>query len=218
MVVLRAAPARVILGVAQIVLNVADLDAAAAPLLAAGCEETFSVVALPNHPAKRSMQSQERASLDMRHFSAPEGVAVELTRYGGAPPAGAIVYRRDGEGLALHAAEPAASEQFWSELGFAAVAPGRLENRAMLPAWRLAITLEPLEEPRRPTTVDAAGCVLVTMLTTDVDRELARLADTGLLLRSTAVWNEEIADRTPRVAMIEGPSGELIELLEAPRR
>jgi hypothetical protein len=209
----------VILGVAQIVHNVPDLDAAAAPLLAAGCEETFSAVELPNNGLKRPMQSCDRTSLDMRHYTPREGVAVELTRYAGPPPAGATVYRHEGADVTLRAAEPEASRRLWAHLGFTEGASGRLENRAMLPAWRLSFAIAPVEDrPSRPTTVDAHGCVLVTMLATDVERELARLAGTGLLLRSTAVWTEQLADRSPKVAMIEGPSGELVELLEARRR
>jgi hypothetical protein len=209
----------VILGVAQLVFNVPDLDAAAAPLVAAGCEETFRATRLPNHPHKRPVQSDERAALDMAHFTPPAGVAIELTRYEGAPPAGATVYRHEDGGVTLTACDPAASVGLWAELGFGESGPGRLENRAMLPAWRLAMAIEPAAGERRPrTTVDADGCVLVTLLTTDLDKELARLLDTGFLLRSTAAWTEQIADRSPTVAIVEGPSGELIELLQAPRR
>ncbi len=31
-------------------------------------------------------------------------------------------------------------------------------------------------------------------------------------------WDEEVDGRSLRVAMVEGPSGELIELLQLPRR
>lgn len=208
-----------ILGVAQIVVNVADLDGAAAPLLAAGFQESFRAIALPNHAHKRPVQSGDRETLDMAHLTPAGGVAIELTAYAGAPPAGATVYTLKDAELTLTASDPGASTRFWAQLGFAETAPGRLENRAMLPAWRLTITVEPATAERSPrTTVDADGCVLVTVLTTNVEQELARLLDTGFLLRSTAAWTEQIADRSPTVAIVEGPSGELVELLQAPKR
>ena len=45
----------------------------------------------------------------------------------------------------------------------------------------------------------------------------ARLEETGLLLRSTPSWLETAAGRSVAVAFVEGPSGELVELLEAHR-
>ena len=67
------------------------------------------------------------------------------------------------------------------------------------------------------TTLDADGGVLVTMLATALDDELARLCGSGLLSRWTDPWDEDVGGRTVRVAMLEGPSGELVELLQVAR-
>jgi catechol 2,3-dioxygenase-like lactoylglutathione lyase family enzyme len=206
-----------IVGVAQVVLNVADLDRTCRPYLEAGWEETFRVERLPNHPAKAAMQAIERSALDMVHLTPREGLAVEVTRYGGAAPAGESVYEFDRR-VRVRAADPQRSRAFWHALGFSERGDGLLEANAMLPAWRLELELQATGGPRPNTSVDAAGCVLVTLLTTAIEPELERLRGTSLLLRFTPSWTEPIGTRTVVVAIIEGPSGELVELLEAPRR
>lgn len=206
-----------IVGVAQIVLNAVDLDQTCRQYLNRGWNETFRVEALPNHPAKRTLQTAERSVLDMVHLTPPEGISVEVTRYGGAAPAGEIVYEFDGHVL-VRATEPERSHAFWHALGFAERGDGLLEIRALLPAWRLGVELRPYRGARPATSVDAEGCVLVTLLTTAIAPELARLQATGLLLRFTTSWTEQVGSRKAVVAIVEGPSGELVELLEAPRR
>lgn len=208
-----------ILGVAQVVFNVADLGAASADRLAAGWNETFRVEGLPNNRVKKPFQAAPREALDMVHLTPPAGTAVEFTCYAGAPPAGVAAYAYS-DGLAhLAAADAGASREFWQQLGFREDDDGVLATRAMHPSWQLRLAIEPSPDSERPeTSVDADGCVLVTVLTTRIEPELARLHDTGLLLRSTPSWTEQIADRATNVAIVEGPSGELVELLEAPRR
>jgi catechol 2,3-dioxygenase-like lactoylglutathione lyase family enzyme len=206
-----------IVGVAQIVLNVADLDQASAPYLADGWRETFRVQSIPNHAAKASLQATPRRALNMVHLTPPEGGAVELTCYEGAPPIGGTVYEVDDH-VRVHAAELERSHTFWLALGFSERADGLLEARAMLPGWRLAVELVRSDRVGPATSVDADGCVLVTVLTTAIEPELERLRGMGLLLRFTPSWTEQIGTRTATVAIVEGPSGELVELLQAPRR
>jgi len=153
----------------------------------------------------------------MVHLTPREGAAVELTRYEGAPPAGETVYEVDDH-VRVHAAELERSRAFWHALGFFQRADGLLEARAMLPGWRLALELVRSDRVGPATSVDADGCVLVTVLTTAIEPELERLRRTGLLLRFTPSWTEQIGTRTAVVAIVEGPSGELVELLQAPRR
>ena len=205
-----------ILGAAQVVLNVADLDQACRPYLDRGWQETFRVGQLPSHPAKRGMQAVERCALGIVHLTPPEGTAVELTCYRGAAPAGESVYELDRH-VKVSAAAPERSRGFWHALGFAKRDDGLLEMRALLPAWRLAVELQGVDGAPPATCVDADGCVLVTLLTTAIEPELARLRATGYLSRFTAPWTERLGSRTVVVAIVEGPSGELVELLQAPR-
>lgn len=206
-----------IVGVAQIVVNVPDLDQASAPYLADGWRETFRVETIPNHAAKASLQAAPRRALHMVHMTPPEGGAVELTCYEGVPPAGDTVYELDGH-VRVHAGDLERSRAFWHALGFAERADGLLEARALLPGWRLAVELVHSDRVRPVTSVDADGCVLVTVLTTAIEPELERLRRTGLLLRFTPSWTEQIGTRTAVVAILEGPSGELVEVLQAPRK
>ena len=203
-------------GVAQVVVNTADLDALCRSYVARGWKETFRADRLPNHPAKTPFQATERSALDMSHMTLAASTSVEVTRYVGGPPEGATVYELDEGGVRLRACEPRASRAFWGALGFSCQGGDVLEARAMLPAWQLRMALAPSDgEPPR-TSVDAEGCVLVTVLTTAIERELEQLAATGLLKRFTSAWEERVAGRTVTVAFVEGPSGELVELLEVP--
>jgi catechol 2,3-dioxygenase-like lactoylglutathione lyase family enzyme len=152
----------------------------------------------------------------MVHLTPREGTAVELTRYEGEPPAGDTVYEL-GDHVRVHASDMERSRAFWAALGFSPQPDGLLNARAMLPAWRLTLELVSSDGARRESTVDADGMVLVTVLTTAIEPELERLRGTGLLLRFTPSWTEQIGNRTVVVAIVEGPSGELVELLQAPR-
>ena len=99
-VVLRApVRARMILGVAQVVVNLDALEPAAPALAEAGYEEVFCEPALANHPGKRGLQAPGRETLAMTHFAAPGGgTAIELTAYEGAAPVGARRLRARARG------------------------------------------------------------------------------------------------------------------------
>lgn len=206
-----------IVGVAQLVLNVADLQAASERYVADGWTASFRCDAIPNHPLKRPLQASERSALDMVHLAKPGTRAVELTSYADGPPAGDTVYTPTREGVRIAACEAQASERFWSALGFARRPDGALDARAVLPAWRLSVVLDSVQGPRPQTSLDAAGWVLVTVLTTAIQADLERLTATGLLVQSAGPWDELIAERQTTVALVKGPSGELVELLQAPR-
>jgi hypothetical protein len=205
------------IGVAQVVVNAVDLDAMCRSYLAKGWKETFRAELLPNNPTKIPFQAIERRTLDMRHLTFDAKPAVEITHYIGHPPAGVTVYELDGTVVHLHACEPRASRAFWHALGFSNGGGNVLEARAMLPAWQLQIRLQPSSEERPHTSVDAEGCVLVTLLTTAIERDLEQLAATGLPRRFTPAWEEQLGSKMVTVAFIEGPSGELVELLQVAR-
>ena len=218
----------VLLGVAQVVVNVPDIAAAADRLEAAGYQRTFAA-AIPNHPAKRELQASRRERLDMVHLAAPSGgMALELTSYSDGEPQGAAAFELhlpERAGGRTRVVAPVAdrelSERFWcGQLGFTkASADGtNLTSPARRAEWALDVTLAEPSGPRRRTAVDADGCVLVTVLTSDIDGDAARLAQDVMTSRMAPPWDEEVDGRSLRVAMVEGPSGELIELLQLPRR
>lgn len=206
-----------IVGVAQLVLNVPDLEAEVRAHTDVGWTISFRSEGLPNHPSKRAFQAASRTTLDMVHLVKRGSTAIEITRYAGAPTAGTTVYELAGDRVRVVAKEPQASSSFWAALGFSERADGMLEAKAVLPDWRLTIELVPTDQPARKTCVDADGCVLVTVLTTSIETDFERLSATGLLVESASPWVESIAGRTTTVAMVRGPSGELVELLQAPR-
>jgi hypothetical protein len=205
----------VIVGVAQVVVNVAELGESPP-----GMTQTFAARGLSNHPAKAPFQAAPRETLDMVHFTSGDGgLALELTRYDGAPPGGRAAYALRNGAAFLAASDPEASGRFWREaMRFEERSPGAFAAPAMHPSLALDVIVAPAPgAAAEPTSVDADGCVLVTVLTTGIERELQRLHATGLLLRSTPPWRETVSERELHVAFVEGPSGELVELLEAPR-
>jgi hypothetical protein len=194
----------VIVAVAQIVINTADADAAAQALQARGYERKFAERGLANHPAKAHLQAAARTRLDLLHLTPPQpGPAIEITAYDGAP-AGRAAYEWDGAGVTATVSDAAASRAFWTSLGFRG--DDVLEFPAPLPSMRLALALR--ERPdAEPATVDADGCVLVTLLSTDVEAD-APGAD---------IWTETIDGRALRIGMIRGPGGEPVEILQLPK-
>jgi len=207
----------VIVGVAQLVLNVTDLEAEVRAHTDAGWSIGFRCEGLPNNPSKAPFQAAARATLDMVHLVKRGSTAVEITHYAGPPPAGATAYELADGGVRVRATEPHGSRDFWGALGFNVRANGILEAGAVLPDWQLSVELVPTDPPPVKTSVDAEGCVLVTVLTTSIEADFERLSTTGLLVESASPWVESIAGRTTTVAMVKGPSGELVELLQAPR-
>jgi len=216
----------VILGVAQVVVNVESLPDAERVLQSAGYVRSFAEDALPNHPAKAPFQATVRDRLALAHFAAPGAApAIELTQYAGAPPRGEAAFRlvasaalpgiadevgSDPPSVPVAVRVPGRSDAFWQAIGF--VDDGfALSFPALMPSWRLRLERDTGRE-RSNATVDARGCVLVTMLSTDVAGDLRRLEN--LVLRSSAAWAETVGGRPLRAALVEGPAGELVELLE----
>ncbi len=205
-----------IVGVAQLVVNVPDLVVASRAYTATGWAPTFSTGEIANHPNKLGFQARPRTSLQMVHLDRPGETAIEITSYDGGLTAGATAYELAGGGVRVRCSEPDRSEKFWTALGFVGQGSGRMQARALLPAWRLPIELQTGDSRLHETSVDAEGCVLVTMLTTALEFDLDRVTSTGLVLRSTPSWQETISGRPTTIAIIEGPSGELVEMLQAP--
>jgi catechol 2,3-dioxygenase-like lactoylglutathione lyase family enzyme len=197
----------VIIGVAQLIVNAADPDAAAGALEASGYARKWTERALPNHPAKAPLQGAPREALDLVFLTPPEpGVAIEVTGYHGPAPAGRAAYRWDGATATAVVSDAPASRAFWSELGFREGADGALEFPAPVASLRLRLALE--ERPGvEPGTVDADGCVVVALLSTDAAAD-ARGAET---------WTETVDGRDLKVGMLRGPGGEPIEMLQLPR-
>jgi hypothetical protein len=78
-----------------------------------------------------------------------------------------------------------------------------------VPSLRLELDLR--EQPGvEPGVVDADGCVLVTLLSTSAFADADRFGP-------AAKWTETIGGRELAIAMIRGPGGEPVELLELPR-
>ncbi len=228
-----------ILGVAQIVANVHDLSFSVQALCATGWQVTFRDE-LANHPAKTPLQSRVRTRMSLVHLNPPAPIpAIELTSYVGEQSSARAAFEAAVPGLPrgavpgvspaertmsvrLPAAEPEASLAWWCEgLSFwptrARADEQELEFRALLPSWRLSLVIARCSPDASSATVDACGVVLVTMVSTDIEADLARVGRTSGSSVCTGPWEEDVGGRRLRVAMVRGPSGEIVELLQTPK-
>jgi catechol 2,3-dioxygenase-like lactoylglutathione lyase family enzyme len=116
--------------------------------------------------------------------------------------------------LTFVAEDPEASVEFWKgQLGFRGDETGRLTFESPVAPWQLELVVE-RARPVERTFLDATGCVLVTLLTTRIEDDLASLRNAA---RASEIWEELVGGRKVRAAIVEAPGGELIELLQVHR-
>lgn len=129
--------------------------------------------------------------------------------------------------IVLPSGDLEAAARFW-ELGLAAKrqessAPGAATLRlaSPVPAWRLEVTLV-AGRPDVPAFLDDPGFACPALLTNRIEEDLARAA--ALATASSGVFELALHGRALRVALLRGPDGALVELVQivtagdAPRR
>ncbi|MBI4061174.1 MAG: VOC family protein [Elusimicrobia bacterium] len=123
--------------------------------------------------------------------------------------------------LACPAQDLAGSISFWREgLGFSASGGGadwaRLELPAALPQWRLKLSLFTDERSTEAPTLDGLGFRCLSLLSSELEKDLELLGRTGAVERS-APFALTVNGKKLRAAVLRGPGRELIELIEVVR-
>lgn len=233
-----------ILGAAQVVVNVASLRRAERALGDYGYRRTFAEPHLNCDPAKRPLLSRDRPTLALAHYAAPTGgTPVELTMYGGGPPGGDAAFQLLRPRLDLERALPHCKGQgarveapaevqlasdggdeevrFWSEVGFAPTGsssdPVGFRLRGVVANMRVGLRLDAAASPVTQPTLDAHGCVALTLVTTTIDADCRRSVAAGAAREVCGPWHERVGGRELRVAMLQAPSGAIVELIQLPR-
>lgn len=118
------------------------------------------------------------------------------------------------------------SASFWSDgAGFRPSAEGeaggrkwaRLTLQAPVPSWSLDVVLVEDGGGWHSVPLDALGFSCLALLSTGIERDLARLASCGGR-ESSEVFDLRVGGKKLRLLLLRGPDGEPVELVEARRR
>ena len=208
------------LGVGQVVLDGPTSRPASRDLVSAGYMRTFEERGLANHEAKAVVQGASRGALDMVHLNVPgPTLAVELTSYGDA-----LLVARPSSTPPLGTGT-CPDRRSRREQGLLERRPGlprggrrkRSHPRHHGPGAAARGSARPADDGRRPDDRGRRGARAGDRPVDGRGRGSAPARRGRDLTRVTAAWKETIADRRLRVAIVAGPCGELVELLEVPR-
>lgn len=124
--------------------------------------------------------------------------------------------------LLVPVADVARAQEFWlSAMGCGLVAEGRSEAgpwvrvafRAPVPQWSLDVILAEGDGQPGSSLLDAAGFPCLGLLSTNVPRDSDRMRQAGAR-EGSGEFHVEINGKTLRIAVVRGPDGELLELIQ----
>jgi catechol 2,3-dioxygenase-like lactoylglutathione lyase family enzyme len=88
-----------------------------------------------------------------------------------------------------------------------------LERKSLIDEWSLSVVVRLDLSRRRRTSLDEPGWTCAAMVSSDVEGDLLRLADCGAS-ESTPPFEFAAGGRRLRIALVRGPAGEIVELIE----
>lgn len=118
----------------------------------------------------------------------------------------------------------AAASRFW-EAGFgfrrSSLPPPvpdavRLEFPSLMPQWRAGLLLLPVKEPS-PALLDGPGFRVLSMVSTQFEKDRERIFEKGGAKGSTGTMEEEIGGKPMLLDLIEGPDGVMVEIFQTLR-
>jgi catechol 2,3-dioxygenase-like lactoylglutathione lyase family enzyme len=206
-----------ILGVDHVALSSDNVDRSLSDLTAKGFTLAFVEKNLPNAPEKKPFLRAYHPAHDLAYCRGERGVAVEITRHGGALGGaggfyGLVFSGPALTGLRVGCSDAAASRTFWTDgLGFQKSGPLRFSSP--VPAWSLDLFLEDARAARDKPFLDDAGSSCVALLCNNIAADLARAGRCGGQTPSP-VFSSRVNGRELRIALLRGPSDEIIELID----
>jgi catechol 2,3-dioxygenase-like lactoylglutathione lyase family enzyme len=118
----------------------------------------------------------------------------------------------------------AAASRFW-EAGFGfrrssltPPVPGAmlLEFPSLMPQWRAGLLLLPVQESA-PALLDGPGFRVLSMVSTQFERDRERIFEKGGAKASTGTMEEEIGGKPMLLDLIQGPDGVMVEIFQTLR-
>lgn len=212
-----------ILGASHLTLASQDAPQAARALEDRGFTLDFTDPRVVNSPEKQPLLSasgRAAKTIGIRYFKGRAGPAVELLSYptaGPDHPSRFIPEFVDGSlvGVTCPVDDLRKAEGFWREAGLKPAGGGMLELTAPLPQWRLRLTLRK-EEAGVVPGLDSLGYHCLSLLSSDIDADLKRLS-ASTLGEASVPFDVVVNQKTLRAAMVRGPGGGLVELIEVRR-
>lgn len=199
-----------ILGFAHLAINYGDLATAEAEWLARGYARAALHRGVPNHPAKRAFTGHYQAQHDLLLMQGSGLWPLELTCHGPTQSENRqLAWAPDAIRVTL--SDPAPLRGVLREgLGFQEAPAGELHLDSRLPAWSCRLRLQ--AGASEPVRLDAAGPTCLAFYSNRIEEDASRLIALGASDYS-GVFDLTLGERAMSIALLRGPGGPLLELI-----
>lgn len=199
-----------ILGFAHLTINRGDLAAAEGEWLALGYARDAFYRGVANHPAKRVFADRYQPQHDLLLLRGSGLWPLELTCHGATEGENRqLAWAPDAIRLTLSDPEPL-RRLLLEGLGFAAAEANELRLDSRLPAWSCRLRLQ--VGASEPVRLDAAGPTCLAFYSNRIEEDAARLIALGAS-DCSGVFDLTLGERDMRIALLRGPGGPLLELI-----
>lgn len=92
-----------------------------------------------------------------------------------------------------------------------------LEFPSLMPQWRASLLLLPTEEPPARPLLDGPGFRVLSMVSTQFEKDRARIFEQGGAIASTGTMEEKIGGKEMLLDLVQGPDGIMVEIFQTLR-
>lgn len=216
-----------IMGVDHIALSCLEIETACKNLEKDNFKVRFCEKNIPNKIEKKEFLNHYQKTHSLAFIEAQKGPAIELTEHGSSFASGESIYRvQQGKGtietVEVLACDFEASRSFWrdklrfEEKVLRADEAVKLKLTSPFPQWNLEVDLIQSSGEKRKNYLDVEGFSCIAFISNKIESDLENIWQAGK--RASEVFELEVNRKWLKVAMVEGPSGEIIELIEIQKR
>jgi hypothetical protein len=203
-----------ILGFAHLAVNVSDLLGAEALWCKEGYTRSALYLAAPNHPSKKQYTSTYHPSHDLMLLTGAHLWPLELTCHGATYSVNKQL-KWGREFILITVPDPAPLQRLLVDgLGFRMTEDGSLILNSCLPGWTCRLRLQMGETA--PVSLDRTGPTCLAFYCNQIEEDTQRLLGLGAK-DNIEPFDISLGARDMTIAMLRGPGGLLIELIN-PRK
>jgi catechol 2,3-dioxygenase-like lactoylglutathione lyase family enzyme len=89
-----------------------------------------------------------------------------------------------------------------------------LEFPSLMPQWRASLLLVPSEGPPARPLLDGPGFRVLSMVSTQFEKDRARMFEQGGAIASTGTMEEKIGGKDMLLDLVQGPGGIMVEIFQ----
>ena len=89
-----------------------------------------------------------------------------------------------------------------------------LEFPSLMPQWRASLLLVPSEGPPARPLLDGPGFRVLSMVSTQFEKDRARMFEQGGAIASTGTMEEKIGGKDMLLDLVQGPDGTMVEIFQ----